>query len=109
MFGENVTPECVPYQGGDIPLKNGKIISATEFPVLKNYVGQELIVTDGNTLLGADDKAGVAEIMTAVEYLVSHPEIRHGKSASPSRPTKRSAKGHPCSTSKASAAILPTP
>ena len=77
--GKNVSPECVPYQGGDIPLKNGKIISATEFPVLKNYVGQELIVTGGNTLLGADDKAGVAEIMTAVEYLVSHPEIRHGK------------------------------
>ncbi len=77
--GKDVHPQCVLYQGGDIVLKNGKTISASEFPVLKNYVGQELIVTDGRTLLGADDKAGAAEIMEAVSYLLSHPEIRHGK------------------------------
>lgn len=77
--GKNVRPTCVSYSGGDIPLKNGKIISAAEFPVLNDYIGQELIVTDGTTLLGADDKAGVAEIMTAVEYILAHPELKHGK------------------------------
>lgn len=77
--GKNVKPECIIYRGGDVVLKNGKVISENEFPVLKNYIGQELVVTGGDTLLGADDKAGVAEIMTAIEYLVSHPEIKHGK------------------------------
>lgn len=77
--GKNVKPDCIIYQGGDIILKNGKTISSTEFPVLKNYIGQELVVTGGDTLLGADDKAGVAEIMTAVEYLLAHREIKHGK------------------------------
>ena len=77
--GKNVRPTEIEYQGGDILLKNGKILSPTEFPVLHNYIGQTLIVTGGDTLLGADDKAGVAEIMTAVEYLIAHPEIKHGK------------------------------
>ncbi|CAM5211106.1 Peptidase T OS=Ureibacillus acetophenoni OX=614649 GN=pepT PE=3 SV=1 [Ureibacillus acetophenoni] len=54
-------------------------MSPNYFPNLKNYVGQTLITTDGNTLLGADDKAGIAEIMTAMQYLVEHPEIKHGK------------------------------
>lgn len=76
--GKNVKPQIVHYNGGDVLLKNGKSISEKEFPVLKNYVGQDLVVTGGDTLLGADDKAGVAEIMTALEYLVSHPEIKHG-------------------------------
>ena len=77
--GKNVAPDSVLYQGGEITLKNGKVISPTEFPYLLNYVNQELIVTGGDTLLGADDKAGVAEIMTAVEYLLANPEIKHGK------------------------------
>ena len=77
--GKDVKPACTLYSGGDIPLANGKIISETEFPVLKNYIGQELIVTGGDTLLGADDKAGVAEIMSAIEYILSHPEIKHGR------------------------------
>ena len=77
--GKDVKPACALYTGGDIPLQNGKTISAAEFPVLQNYIGQELIVTNGDTLLGADDKAGIAEIMTAIEYLVAHPEIKHGK------------------------------
>lgn len=77
--GKDVCPDCVLYRGGDIVLKSGKILSEKEFPVLKNYVGQELIVTGGNTLLGADDKAGVAEIMTAAEYLLTHPKVPHGK------------------------------
>ena len=77
--GEHVNPLIRKYEGGTIPL-NGKIALAPEqFPDLLNYVGQEIITTDGNTLLGADDKAGVAEIVTAMEYLLQHPEIRHGK------------------------------
>lgn len=77
--GKDVKAKTVLYRGGDITLQNGKVISAEEFPVLSRYIGQELIVTGGDTLLGADDKAGVAEIMQAVEHLVNHPEIKHGK------------------------------
>ena len=75
--GDGVKPRIVYYEGGDIELGNGVITREKDFPNLKNYVGQDLIVTDGLTLLGADDKAGVAEIVTAVEYLLTHPEIRH--------------------------------
>ena len=77
--GKDVKPQIVSYEGGDIPLSNGKILSPKEFPSLLHYLGQPLIVTDGDTLLGADDKAGIAEIMTAMEYLLAHPEIKHGK------------------------------
>ena len=68
------------YDGKDIVLnaENNIVLSPSDFPEMLEYVGQTLIVTDGTTLLGADDKAGVAEIMTAVEYLVIHPEIKHG-------------------------------
>jgi len=82
MSGKHVTPRIVEkYDGGDITLnaEKGIILSPSEFPELLNYKGQELIVTDGNTLLGADDKAGVAEIISAVDYLQKHPEIKHGK------------------------------
>ena len=78
--GTNVNPQRIDnYDGGDIQLLNGLVMSPNYFPNLKNYVGQTLITTDGNTLLGADDKAGIAEIMTAMQYLVEHPEIKHGK------------------------------
>ncbi len=79
--GANVRPRTVRYEGGELPLGNGKTLDPAVFPSLSRYVGQELIVTDGTTLLGADDKAGVAEIVTAVAELVAHPEIRHGRIA----------------------------
>lgn len=77
--GKNVKPRFVKYTGGDIRLSDTVTTKKKDFPILDKYKGQELIVTDGSTLLGADDKAGIAEIMTAVEYLISHPEIKHGK------------------------------
>ena len=81
--GAGVKPRIVHYEGGDILLNEEKQITmkAAEFESLSNYVGQDLIVTDGTTLLGADDKAGVAEIMSAVEYLTLHPELPHGRIA----------------------------
>ncbi len=68
------------YYGDDIVINKEKnlVLTTTEFPELKEYIGNTLITTDGNTLLGADDKAGIAEIMTAMEYLVHHPEVKHG-------------------------------
>ena len=78
--GANVRPRIVQnYAGGDIPLAPGVTIEAAMFPALAKCVGQDLIVTDGTTLLGADDKAGVAEILTMAEFLLAHPEIRRGK------------------------------
>lgn len=77
----NVTPQIhEQYDGQDLVLNEtlGVVLSATEFPNLRNYIGQTLITTDGTTLLGADDKAGIAEIMTAMAYLMEHPEIPHG-------------------------------
>ena len=81
ISGRHVTPRIIEaYDGGDITLnaENGIVLSPSQFPELNYYVGQSLIVTDGNTLLGADDKAGIAEIITAVDYLRTHPEIKHG-------------------------------
>lgn len=82
MSGRHVKPRIVEkYDGKDIVL-NEKLditLSPNEFPELLNYLGQDLIVTDGTTLLGADDKAGIAEIVTAMAYLQAHPEIKHGK------------------------------
>jgi tripeptide aminopeptidase len=79
--GKNIKARTILYEGGDIILnpEKGICISEEEFPELAGYVGQHLIVTDGTTLLGADDKAGVAEIMTASQVLLEHPEIPHGK------------------------------
>ncbi len=77
--GANVCPRIVrQYDGMDIKLNEHTVLLASDFPSLKRYVGQDLIVTDGTTLLGADDKAGIAEIMTLAEILMSSPEIRHG-------------------------------
>ena len=81
MSGRHVNPRIVKnYDGGDITLNAEKniVLSPAEFPELNHYKGQDLIVTDGTTLLGADDKAGIAEIITAVGYLMNHPEIKHG-------------------------------
>ena len=80
--GENVKPQFVyDYSGEDILLneKENIVMKPADFPELLNYKGQTLITTDGTTLLGADDKAGVAEIVTAMEYLIRHPEIEHGE------------------------------
>ncbi len=80
MPGLNVNPQIIEnYDGKVIKLNDQVKLSPIEFPHLLKYKGQTLITTDGTTLLGADDKAGVAEIMTAAEYLMSHPEIKHGE------------------------------
>ena len=82
MSGKDVKPRIVKnYQGGDIVLSDEDdiVLSPMQFPELSNHIGEDLIVTDGHTLLGADDKAGIAEIVSAVEYLQQHPEIEHGR------------------------------
>ncbi|MBD8388622.1 peptidase T [Dysgonomonas sp. BGC7] len=80
LTGKNVNPRIVKnYDGKNIPLNNEVTLSPNDFPEMLDYIGQDLIVTDGNTLLGADDKAGIAEIITAIKYLKDHPEIKHGK------------------------------
>jgi tripeptide aminopeptidase len=76
--GANVNPQLITYQGGDLDVGSGVILTEADNPELKKWIGKEIITTDGSTLLGADDKAGVAAIMTAVHYLVEHPEIKHG-------------------------------
>ncbi len=77
--GANVTPQRIRYAGGEIELgTSGQVIRPSESPQLEHHVGHDLITTDGTTLLGADDKAGIAEIMAAAAYLVAHPEAPHG-------------------------------
>jgi len=81
MSGENVNPQIIKnYDGGDVIINKEKnlVLTPSLFPELKEYKGQTLITTDGNTLLGADDKAGLAEIVTAMEYLAKNPNIKHG-------------------------------
>ena len=78
--GANVNPRIVNhYSGGDIELSEGIMLSPRKFPELLQHIGEDLIVTDGHTLLGADDKAGIAEIVQAMAYLKEHKEIKHGK------------------------------
>lgn len=78
--GEGVHPRIVNgYPGGDIHLNAEVAIEESMFPALAHYVGNDIIVTDGTTLLGADDKAGIAEILTLAEYLLAHPDLRHGR------------------------------
>ncbi|MEA4981345.1 MAG: peptidase T [Paludibacter sp.] len=82
MSGKNVKARVINnYDGNDILLNEDKVIvlETAKYPEIKKYIGQDIIVTDGTTLLGADDKAGLAEIVTAMEYLLAHPEIKHGK------------------------------
>ncbi|TRX71927.1 peptidase T [Carboxylicivirga sp. M1479] len=80
--GRNVKPRVIEnYAGGNVVLNEEQdiVLKTDDFPEIEKYIHQDLVVTDGTTLLGADDKAGVAEIVTAAEYLVNHPEIKHGK------------------------------
>ena len=80
MSGKDVKPQVIEcYEGGDIKLNDQLTMRVEDFPELEFFKGHTLIHTDGTTLLGADDKAGVAEIMTAAEYLLTHPEVEHGK------------------------------
>ena len=82
MSGKNPKPRVVAnYDGNDIVLNEEKaiVLETAKYPEILQYVGQDIVVTDGTTLLGADDKAGLAEIVSAMEYLVAHPEIKHGK------------------------------
>jgi tripeptide aminopeptidase len=79
VSGANVQPQRIRYEGGEIPLgDSGEIIRPEESPELPHHVGHDLITTDGTTLLGADDKAGIAEIMAAAAYLAAHPDVPHG-------------------------------
>ncbi|MBR4307029.1 MAG: peptidase T, partial [Bacteroidaceae bacterium] len=80
--GANIKPRIIEnYDGQDIVLckEENIVTTVSQFPELKEHIGEDLIVTDGHTLLGADDKAGIAEIVTAMTYLMAHPEIKHGK------------------------------
>ncbi len=81
MSGKDVKAKVIPYQGGDLVLNEelGIVMRAAQFPALADEVGKDLIVTDGTTLLGADDKAGIAEIMAMAEYLLLNPQIPHGE------------------------------
>ena len=81
MAGDHVKPRIVHYEGGDICLNADQniVLSPAMFPEMLEYTGQDIIVTDGTTLLGADDKAGIAAIISAMAYLKEHPEIKHGK------------------------------
>ena len=80
VSGANVKPRIIEkYAGGDIQLNDEYTLRVSEFPQVEQYIGEDLIVTDGTTLLGADDKAGVAEIMALAEALLSDPSIPHGE------------------------------
>ena len=93
VSGANIKPRILKYEGGDIELNPNVSIKEADFPNLQYFVGDELIVTDGTTLLGADDKAGIAEIVTAVEYLIAHPEIKHGRLALCFNPEEETGRG----------------
>lgn len=108
----NVKPRIVEnYDGKDIVLNHAEnIVFRTEdFPEVLKLTGKDLIVTDGTTLLGADDKAGIAEIMAMAEYLLTHPELPHGKSASALRRMRKSGRERTILTWRFSARILPIP
>ena len=79
VSGADIRPRYVEYRGGDIVLSEDVSIRESDSPLMARFIGDTLIVTDGTTLLGADDKAGIAEILTAAEYVLSTPSFRHGK------------------------------
>lgn len=78
MDGKIANPQIIKYEGGDVKLNDNTSIKVSEFPSLEKHIGKTLITTRGETLLGADDKAGIAEIMNAMEFIANHPEIEHG-------------------------------
>lgn len=78
LDGKCTNPQIIKYEGGDIKLNEQYMMTVKEFPFLKELIGQELMITDGTTLLGADNKAGIVEIITAMEYLIQNPDIKHG-------------------------------
>lgn len=96
VSGANIKPRRVVYKGGELALNDSVALSPAVFPFLDKYIGQELIVTDGTTLLGSDDKAGVAEIVTAMEFLLAHPEIPHGPLAVGFTPDEEIGRGADC-------------
>lgn len=109
--GENVKPVIWEnYGGNDLILNKDEniVMEVSAFPELKNYVGQTLITTDGTTLLGADNKAGIAEILTAIEYLVQNPEIKHGELRVGFTPDEEVGRGLIILKLKNSMRILPT-
>jgi tripeptide aminopeptidase len=81
MSAKNVNPKIIDYKGGDIVLNEEKdiVLKEVDYPEIKNYIGQKLIITDGLSLLGADDKAGIVEILSALEYFLENPDEKHGK------------------------------
>ena len=96
VSGADIKPRRILYTGGDIELNPSVKLERSVFPFLDRYVGQELIVTDGTTLLGADDKAGIAEIVTAMETLLAHPEIGHGPLSVSFTPDEEIGRGVDC-------------
>ena len=109
MSGKDVKPRVIEeYDGCDIALNGQLTMRVADFPELEFFKGHTLIHTDGTTLLGADDKAGVAEIMTAAEYLLAHPELRHGKIRIGFTPDEEIGRGVDFFDVKASAPTSPT-
>lgn len=106
--GRDIKPRIVEYTGGDIALNDTTALSPEDFLILSRSIGKHLIVTDGTTLLGADDKAGIAEILTAVEELLAEGGA-HASCASASRRTRRSAAARTASIWRISARTTPTP
>ena len=112
MSGADVRPIVHhAYDGRDLVLPDepSVVLRLADNPALAEQMGHDIVTASGTTLLGADNKAGVAEIVTAAEYLVAHPDIPHGPSALRSRPTKKWAGARRISTSRASAPTTPTP
>jgi len=96
MSGHNVKPKVINYNGGNITLNKNITMSPAMFPELNDYIGQDLIVTDGETLLGADDKAGIAAIVAAMKYLKDHDRIQHGKVRIAFTPDEEIGRGADC-------------
>ena len=112
VSGAGVKPQVVRYEGGDLPLPGDptQVLTPRELPALAEHVGHELVTSDGTTLLGADDKAGVAEIMAAAAYLVRHPELEHGPDPAAVQPRRGDGTRHrPARPRSSSGPMSPTP
>ncbi|OAV70615.1 Peptidase T [Bacteroidales bacterium Barb4] len=98
LSGANVRPRVLTYDGGDVTLNSEEpvVLSPAMFPELLDYTGQEIVVTDGRTLLGADDKAGIAAIISAIDYLKQHPAVKHGKIRIAFTPDEEIGRGADC-------------